>query len=78
MINENFEKFENKILDKENTGPIKYNVDKNIEAAVKLQFLCDTYGKERVEEAMKELGINFIDLAEVKPFEKVSRKISDL
>lgn len=77
MINENFENFENKILDKENTGPIKYKVDKNIEAAVKLQFLCDSYGKERVEEAMQELGINFIDLAEIKFFEKVSRKISD-
>jgi hypothetical protein len=77
MNHENFENFEKRILDRENTGAIKYTVDKNVEAAVKLQFLCDTYGKERVNEAMTELGINFIDLAEIKFFEMVSRKISE-
>lgn len=77
MNQENFENFEKQILDKISTGPIKYSVDKNIEAVVKLQFLCDTYGQDRVNEAMKDLGINFIELSETEAFEKVSKKISE-
>lgn len=77
MRQENFENFEKQILNSVNTGPIKYKVDKNIESAVKFQFLCDTYGQDRVQETMKEVGVSFVELAETELFDKVSKKISE-
>lgn len=76
MNKETFDEFEKKILNTENTGSIKYSVDKNIEAAVKLQFLFDSYGQDRVESAMKELGMSLGDLANLENFEKVSKAIA--
>jgi hypothetical protein len=76
MKQENFENFEKTILNGGNTPSIKYRIDENMEAAVKYQFLCDSYGKERVEKVLKELGFNFLDIANQEIFKKISEKIS--
>lgn len=77
MNPEDFEKFEKTILDGSKTGPIKYTVDKSIEASVKFEFLCDAYGQERVENIMQELGIKFTDLSDSSKLKEISEKISE-
>lgn len=77
MNHENFENFEKVILNNEKTPSIKYRIDENMEAAVKYQFLCDTYGKEKVESVLTDLKISFLDLADQDSFKKISEKISD-
>ena len=76
MNHENFENFEKVILNKEKTPSIKYRIDENMEAAVKYQFLCDSYGKDRVQSVLTDLNLSFLDLANQDSFKKISEKIS--
>jgi hypothetical protein len=76
MSQEDFEKFEKTILDSEKTQAIKYKVDISMEAAVKYQFLCETYGKDRVQSTLDELNLKFTDIADPEKFKQISEKIS--
>jgi hypothetical protein len=76
MNHENFENFEKVILNNEKTPSIKYRIDENMEAAVKYQFLCDSYGKDRVQSVLTDLNLSFLDLANQDSFKKISEKIS--
>jgi hypothetical protein len=76
MNHENFENFEKVILNNEKTPSIKYRIDENMEASIKYQFLCDSYGKDRVQSVLTDLNLSFLDLANQDSFKKISEKIS--
>jgi hypothetical protein len=67
-MNEEVQKFEEMILDKENTHEIKYNIDRDIEASVKYQYLCESFGKEKTDSAIKEAGLEMTDIYDLDNF----------
>jgi len=67
-MNEEVQNFENMILDKENTQEIKYNIDRDIEASVKYQYLCESFGKEKTDSAIKEAGLEMTDIYDLDNF----------
>ena len=67
-MKENIQNFENMILNKENTEEIKYTVDINMEALVKYEYLCDSFGKEKTDLAIKESGLEMTDLYDIDNF----------
>ena len=67
-MNEEVQNFENMILDKENTQEIKYNIDRDIEASVKYEYLCDSFGKEKANSAIKEAGLEMADIYDLDNF----------
>lgn len=78
MINQDdFVNFEKTILNQENTPSVKYKVDHNMEAAIKFQFLCDTYGKDKVQSTLEELKLSFLDIADPQNFLLISEKIKE-
>jgi hypothetical protein len=77
-MNNEVEKFEKIILDENKTGPVKYQVDNEIEAVVKYGFLCDTYGTGKVEETLSVMKLNSSDLHDLDVFEKVTNKLKEI
>lgn len=71
-MKENVQNFENIILNKKNTKNIKYTVDINMEALVKYEYLCDSFGKERTNSAIKESGLEMTDLHDLDNFNTVA------
>ena len=67
-MNEEVQKFEEMILDKENTHEIKYNIDRDIEASVKYEYLCESFGKEKTDSAIKEAGLEMTDIYDLDNF----------
>jgi hypothetical protein len=67
-MNEEVQKFEEMILDNKNTPEIKYNIDRDIEASVKYEYLCESFGKEKTDSAIKESGFNLHDLYNIDSF----------
>ena len=67
-MNEEVQKFEEMILDKENTHEIKYNIDRDIEDSVKYQYLCESFGKEKTDSAIKEAGLEMTDIYDLDNF----------
>jgi hypothetical protein len=67
-MNEEVQKFEEMILDNKNTPEIKYNIDRDIEASVKYEYLCESFGKEKTDSAIKESGFNLHDLYNIDIF----------
>jgi hypothetical protein len=67
-MNEEVQKFEEMILDKENTQEIKYNIDRDIEASVKYEYLCESFGKEKANSAIKEAGLEMADIYDLDNF----------
>lgn len=62
LDHESFLEYEKKILDPNITGQIRYTVDSSIQAAVKYDYLCDKFTKEKVDLLFKKMDINFLDL----------------
>ena len=71
-MKENVQNFEDIILNKKNTKNIKYTVDINMEALVKYEYLCDSFGKERTNSAIKESGLEMTDLHDLDNFNTVA------
>ena len=69
--------FEKVILDSKNTGEIKYKVDNTMEASVKYQFLCESYGKERVDEFLIKNNMSIADLCGDEQFKLISSKLTE-
>ena len=67
-MSENIQNFENMILNKENTEEIKYTVDCNTEALVRYEYLCESFGKEKTDLAIKESGLEMTDLYDIDNF----------
>ena len=67
-MKENIQNFENMILNKENTEEIKYTVDSNMEALVKYEYLCESFGKEKANSAIKEAGLELADIYDLDNF----------
>ena len=67
-MSENIQNFENMILIKENTEEIKYTVDCNTEALVRYEYLCESFGKEKTDLAIKESGLEMTDLYDIDNF----------
>ena len=67
-MSENIQNFENIILNKENTKEIKYTVDCNTEALVRYEYLCESFGKEKTDLAIKESGLEMTDLYDIDNF----------
>jgi len=65
-------KFEKTILDPEKTGQIKYRTDVTMESDVKYQFLCESYGKERVDSLLAQNNFSILDLCGEDNFAKIS------
>ena len=59
------------ILNKENTEEIKYTVDSNMEALVKYEYLCDSFGKEKTDLAIEKSFLEMTDLHDLNNFNKV-------
>ena len=70
-MNENVQNFENVILDDKNTSDIKYSVDKNIEASVRYQYLCESFDGKEVDSVIAELSITMLDLYDTNNFNDV-------
>jgi hypothetical protein len=70
-MKENIQNFENMILNKENTEEIKYSIDRNMEALVKYEYLCDSFGKEKTDLGIKESGLEMTDLYDLNNFNTV-------
>jgi hypothetical protein len=70
-MKENIQNFENMILNKENTEEIKYSIDRNMEALVKYEYLCDSFGKEKTDLGIKESGLEITDLYDLNNFNTV-------
>lgn len=78
MINQDdFVNFEKTILNQENTPSVKYKIDHNMESAIRFQFLCDTYGKDKVQSTLEELKFSFLDIADPQNFLLISEKIKE-
>lgn len=71
-MSENIQNFENMILNKENTEEIKYTIDSNMEALVKYEYLCESFGKEKTDSAIKESGFEMTDLHDLDNFNTVA------
>jgi hypothetical protein len=67
-MNENVNNFEKLILDNKNTPEIKYSIDRNIEASVKYEYLCESFGKEETDSAINESGFDLLDLYDIDNF----------
>jgi hypothetical protein len=67
-MNEKVSDFEKIILDNKNTPEIRYSVDRNIEASVKYEYLCESFGKDETDSAIKESGFNVTDLHDLDNF----------
>jgi hypothetical protein len=67
-MNENVNNFEKLILDNKNTPEIKYSIDRNIESSVKYEYLCESFGKEKADSAIKESGFDLLDLYDIDNF----------
>jgi len=76
-MSENIQNFENMILNKENTEEIKYTVDCNMEALVKYEYLCESFGKEKTDLAIKESGLEMTDLHDLDNFNTVARILNE-
>lgn len=74
MMEENIQNFENIIL---NTKEIKYTVDRDIEASVKYEYLCDGFGKEKTDLAIKESGLEMADLYDLDNFNIVAEILNE-
>ena len=70
-MKENIQNFENMILNKENTEEIKYTVDSNMEALVKYEYLCDSFGKEKTDLAIEKSFLKMTDLYDLNNFNTV-------
>lgn len=77
MKREIITEFEKVILDKENGNQIKYSVDRGIEASVKYDFLCEKYGKERVDLFLSDLQRTFVDLSDESFFLQLQNQIEE-
>ena len=77
MKREIITEFEKVILDKENGNQIKYSVDRDIEASVKYDFLCEKYGKERVDLFLSDLQRTFVDLCDESFFLQLQNQIEE-
>jgi hypothetical protein len=71
-MNEEVQKFEEMILDNKNTPDIKYNIDRDIEASVKYEYLCESFGKEKTDSAIKESELEISDLHDLSNFNIVT------
>jgi hypothetical protein len=71
-MNEKVSDFEKIILDNKNTPEIRYSVDRNVEASVKYEYLCESFGKEETDSAIKESGFDMIDLYDLDNFNIVA------
>lgn len=67
--------FEESILNPDNTGEIRYTVDSSIEASVKYDYLCENFGKNKVESLFKEKEINFLDLHRYDLFLEIKEEL---
>lgn len=76
MMNEKVHDFEKIILNNENTAEIKYSVDRNIEASVKYEYLCESFGKDETDSAIKESGFNVVDLHDLDNFNIIAEKLN--
>jgi aspartyl-tRNA synthetase len=70
-MSENIQNFENIILNKENTKEIKYTIDSNMEALVKYEYLCDSFGKEKTDLAIEKSFLEMTDLYDLNNFNTV-------
>jgi hypothetical protein len=73
-MEENIQNFENIIL---NTKEIKYTVDRAIESSVKYEYLCDGFGKEKTDSAIKESGLEMTDLYDLDNFNIVAEILNE-
>jgi len=71
-MNEEVQKFEEMIPDNKNTPDIKYNIDRDIEASVKYEYLCESFGKEKTDSAIKESELEISDLHDLSNFNIVT------
>jgi hypothetical protein len=76
-MSENIQNFENMILNKENTEEIKYTIDSNMEALVKYEYLCESFGKEKTDLAIEESGLEMTDLHDLDNFNTVARILNE-
>ena len=70
-MSENIQNFENIILNRENTKEIKYTIDSNMEALVKYEYLCDSFGKEKTDLAIEKSFLKMTDLYDLNNFNTV-------
>jgi len=76
-MSESIQNFENIILNKENTKEIKYTIDSNMEALVKYEYLCDSFGKEKTDLGIKKSGLEMTDLYDINNFNTVARILNE-
>jgi hypothetical protein len=76
-MNENVQKFEKIILDTKNTDEIKYTIDRNIEASVKYEYLCESFGKEETDSAIAESGFEMVDLYDIDNFNIIAEILNN-
>lgn len=67
------EDFEKSLNGPENTQ-IKYNIDKDIEASVRYDYLVENYGKETVDSLVDD----FLELFDTKYFYSIKSKLEEI
>jgi hypothetical protein len=72
---ESFLEYEKKILDPNITGQIRYTVDSSIQSSVKYDYLCEKFGKEKVDEVFISMDINFLALDKHEIFSRVKLEL---
>lgn len=70
-MQEELSQFEDQIMNDE-ASKIKYSIDRDIESSVKQHFLSENYGKENVDDALRSIQKNFLDLWDPAVFSQVS------
>lgn len=74
-MNDRIEDFE-KIILGDTIPKIKYSVDKEIEASVKYDFLCENFGKGKVDSILEESGVNLSDLSDLEKYKEIAEKLN--
>jgi hypothetical protein len=70
-MNDRVEDFE-KIILGDKVPKIKYSVDNDIESSVRYDFLCENFGKDAVDSALANLGINFLELSDLEKYKSIT------
>jgi hypothetical protein len=70
--------FEETLLTEGSNNDIKYSIDRDLEGAVRYDFLQETYGKDRVDEVLRDNGKGFLELGDTEYYALILETLSTI
>lgn len=77
LNHDQFADFEKNILNPDNTGGIKYSIDRDLEASVKWQYLKENFPNRNINEILNRSGKSVLDLSEPAFYSEVLKKLNE-